>query len=672
MAPRDVLEHRRCNAFTPLKADAWERMLRATGLLSKYPSLPSHLRFGFSAGIPRIHHTYTPSNKPMPPTLQAAFTNVVSLEFERGRYVGPFTRRQLEEAIGPFQSSPISMCPKPHKPDKFRLVQNFSHPHSPMRNTSSINSYLDSDLYPCTWGTFTTVCTIIHSLPPGSQAAVRDVAEAYRTIPLAPDQWPGTVVRLGEDLFAADSCMPFGLSPAGGIYGGLADAGKDLFLANGIGPLSKWVDDHLFFRIRRQHLHQYNHTRSEWAAVIRANGGPIHDGGRLWYKGSTGDDGRLEQFDEDMSFPLQDLSSTSPRSDEDSSFTYCLSDIDKFSTILGYPWEPTKDIPFCTRPTFLGFLWDLETLTVSLAPAKAARYLEAITVWQAKVTHTLEEVQKLYGKLLHASLIRPAGRAYLTRLEEMLGIFHDRPFMPRTPPKGISGDLEWWKGELLKSCLARPIPGGPCIVHDLNAYSDASSGFGIGIIIGEQWRAWRLRPGWKKDGRDIGWAEAVGFLFLVITVLPSCSQGATYKVYGDNIGVVEGWWTGRSRNRQTNNIFRLVHAFSDASGSTFVTRYIPSKANPADKPSRGIYPPVRYLLPPIPIPFELQPFVANYDDDPTSVYETNRHAHDLSPTRPSTNPGTHPDPTCPYSRQTIPGSSLPGGTRHKVYHWQLK
>ena len=38
--------------------------------------------------------------------------------------------------------------------------------------------------------------------------------------------------------------------------------------------------------------------------------------------------------------------------------------------------------------------------------------------------HTLEEVEKFYGKLLHVSLVRPMGQAYLTELEHMLGIFH--------------------------------------------------------------------------------------------------------------------------------------------------------------------------------------------------------------------------------------------------------
>lgn len=612
MELRNVLSHRSSNARSPLHADAWERLLGATGLLRKYPNLPHSLRHGFNAGIPCIYHTYTPPNASMSPSLSAAFAAVVATEFQRGRYLGPFTKLEVESALGPFQSSPISMCPKPNKPNKFRLVQNFSHPQNPRHGISSINSALDSDLYPCTWGTFNTICTILHSLPPGSQAAVRDVAEAYRTIPLAASQWPGTVVRLDEDSFAIDTSNPFGLSPAGGIFGQVADAGKDLFLAHGIGPTSKWVDDHMFFRILRQYLRDYNRRRRTWAADIEANGGAHYDGGRLWYQGRSLANGKIEQFDEDMAFPLRDLSASSPRSETDAQFSYCLSDIDKVSDVLGYPWEPSKDIPFCSAPVFIGFIWDIPTLVVSLTTEKKARYLAAIVNWETAAVHTLEEVQKLHGKLLHASLIQPAGRAYLTRLERMLGIFHDCPFMPRTPPAGTAQDLIWWKAELSRPTFSRAIPG-PCTVLDVSAFSDASTSFGIGITVGRQWRAWRLVPGWKTDERDIGWAEAVGFLFLVLSILPTCSRGTTYKIYGDNIGVVEGWRSGRSRNRPTNSIFKLIHSTCEVAGITFITRYVPSKSNPADEPSRGIFGHSSRLLPAIAIPTELQSFVTDYD-----------------------------------------------------------
>jgi hypothetical protein len=33
--------------------------------------------------------------------------------------------------------------------------------------------------------------------------------------------------------------------------------------------------------------------------------------------------------------------------------------------------------------------------------------------------------------------------------------------------------------------------------------------WGISFVLSNKWVAWELIPGWKADGRDIGWAEMV-------------------------------------------------------------------------------------------------------------------------------------------------------------------
>ena len=239
------------------------------------------------------------------------------------------------------------------------------------------------------------------------------------------------------------------------------------------------------------------------------------------------------EFDEDAATPFLDLSSTSLRSAEDALFTYCDADIDNLSEKLGIPWEASKTIPFSTSVPYLGFEWNLSKCIVAITPEKKEKYRAAIKEWLSSSTHTLEDVQKMYGKLLHASLIVPAGRAYLTNLEAMLGSFASNPFVPHHPPRETAKDLSWWLTILNCTNLSRRIPG-PCLVTDRGAFSDASSGIGIGIVIGEKWRAWRLIPGWKADGRDIGWAEAIGFEFLVRTLIISSRSGEHFKIFGDN------------------------------------------------------------------------------------------------------------------------------------------
>jgi hypothetical protein len=126
--------------------------------------------------------------------------------------------------LRPFQTAPLSLVPKPGKPGKFRLVQNLSFPLYPS-SSPSINSLVDPDNFPSPYSTFSIVPLVLSSLPPGSQGAVHDVAEAYRTVPLHPSQWHALVVRLSESEFAVDTSTCFSFGPSGGIYGNVGSAG---------------------------------------------------------------------------------------------------------------------------------------------------------------------------------------------------------------------------------------------------------------------------------------------------------------------------------------------------------------------------------------------------------------------------------------------------------------
>jgi hypothetical protein len=512
------------------------------------------LCFGFSLGIPQIVHTFTPPNHPSIVNLLDVYKSIIDNEFAAGRYIGPFSHEQLEAELGPFQTSPLSFVPKTSKPGKFRAVHNFSFPHSPSSGATPINSHIDSEDFPCTWGTFNIVALLIIHLPPGSQASVHDMAEAYRTIPARPSQWPGLVIRLqGEDQYAVNVCNNFGLTSAGGVYGAVADAGADIFQGNRMGPLAKWVDDHIFFRVPRKHLSTYNADHAQWCRDIALRGECKQNGGHLWYEGNPLYEGSPEEFDKDCSAPLRDLAGAYPRGAEDQAFAYADADIDTLSKHLGICWEPSKVVPFGPKVPYLGFLWDLDAHTVRLLEKKRLKYLAAIADWEKKCTHNLLETQQLHGKLQHTSLVIPSGHAYLTGLETMLALCHDRPFLPLTPPQDTPSDLNWWKQHLSCPNSPWPIPK-PGRLIDHQAYSDASD-IRITITIGSRWQAWHLAPGWKSQGRDILWAEAVGFELLCIHLLPISHKGKHLKVYRDNRGIVKGWWKGSSPSRPTNNVF---------------------------------------------------------------------------------------------------------------------
>jgi len=295
----------------------------------------------------------------------------------QGTYIRLFLANELQDLIGPFQNSPLYIIPKPGKPGKFCLIQNFSFPHAPNMHFQSplINSHIDVDNFPTTWGKFGMVYQLITMLPPGS--------EAYQMVPLNPSQWPAGVVCASKDQLYIDMCMAFGATLSAGAYGHVADAGAEIFPHQGIGPLDKWVDDYIFFHIRCEYLKQFNKTRKEWYQVF-AKDGMCQSDGHLWFGGISPVTGQLEERNEDCLQPLLDLSGSSPRSVHDRQFSCCIQDIDALSHEAGIIWEPVKDQLFLPSILYIGFIWNIEQKLVYLNSQKVNKYLIAIHKWRKR------------------------------------------------------------------------------------------------------------------------------------------------------------------------------------------------------------------------------------------------------------------------------------------------
>ena len=287
---------------------------------------------------------------------------------------------------------------------------------------------------------------------------------------------------------------------------------------------------------------------------------------------------------------LWDLANVSPRSTADREFTYANININSLSDHLGIKWETSKSSPFGEKVAYLGFQWNLRSQVIYLPDKKKARYLAVITEWREKPTHDLRKTQRLYRKLLHAMLVIPAGQAYLTNLEAMLASFNSSPFRPHTPPRSTPDNLNWWQHQLRQAIILIPV----CRLQpltDYKAYSDASSSFSVVITIGPRWQAWQLVAGWKSQGRDIQWAEAVRFELLTLCVCSFSSKGEHIVLYGNNQGVVKGWWKCCSTNKLTNHVFQHVLQLSEDCRRKIHMRYVLSAKNPTDGPSWGHYPP---------------------------------------------------------------------------------
>ena len=116
MAPADALMLRKRQPRTPYKAEAWQQALQQTGLLPRSPTIPAGLREGFIVGYPTISRVQSPPNSTTVSLYAAEFDAIINKEISKGRYIGPLSFSDITNLIGPFQTSPLSMIPKPGRP----------------------------------------------------------------------------------------------------------------------------------------------------------------------------------------------------------------------------------------------------------------------------------------------------------------------------------------------------------------------------------------------------------------------------------------------------------------------------------------------------------------------------------------------------------------------------
>ena len=153
---------------------------------------------------------------------------------------------------------------------------------------------------------------------------------------------------------------------------------------------------------------------------------------------------------------------------------------------------------------------------------------------------------------------------------------------------------------------------------------------------------------------------------LLVWAILQYSTHPGIKVHGDNIGVIKGWWIGWSRNAKTNQVFRRIHKLLENHNTILVTRYINTAQNPADGPSRGIYPSRNLLLPPVELPDNIKPFIVDFDAP-------------LQPAERNTSQSVHAKPILPPTehhrrhQMNVNADEQPDGPDEmSLHHWGTK
>jgi hypothetical protein len=178
--------------------------------------------------------------------------------------------------------------------------------------------------------------------------------------------------------------------------------------------------------------------------------------------------------------------------------------------------------------------------------------------------------------------------------------------------------MEWWRDALSPPWCGFRFAGSqlqsPDIVH-----VDASD-WGIGLVVNNRWRAWKLVDSWKGEGRSIGWAEIVAVELAVGVFVRLRKRDVSILIWSDNAGVVGAFRAQCSRNPEQNASLRRTLLLTNDSNIHLRFLWVALAVNLADGPSRGVLPRSKPLLPLAPIPPALRDLVVPvngpYDVEP--------------------------------------------------------
>lgn len=510
---------------TPLLHNTWSLLLTQLRILEDFSDIPMGLKNGFKTGITStITSTYIPDNHASALRNPQVIINHIQLELSLGRYSGPYFPFQLQKLIGHFRTAPLGVVPK-SQTDKFRIIQDLSFPRDDLF-LKSVNFEINSQDFPCEWSGFPQCFFIVAHAPPATEAAVFDVDAAYRNIPVHPDDQRHYCV-MWDNLVYIDHCVAFGASSSAGLFGRVADAFVAIITEYGVDNTLKWVDDIVTIR--------YPHPTTT----------------SLPYT-----------FDANLIFDIANK--------------------------LGWPWNLPKFSDFNTSFTYLGFQWDLCLRTVSLSEPKRQKFLLRLQPWLSGGRMGLLEAQKLSGSLNHCCYVVTLGRSRLHYLRKFIaGFFHSKPFTKHTIPATLRSELCWWADTLSQAVISRSVQFPPAL-SSAQIFVDASTSWGIGILIDNRWAAYRFRS--REAVINIGWAEmlAVELAVAHLTVLyPSHSH---FLINSDNQGVLGAIRHGSSRGTLQNASLSRFSSLLFQQNSFISGSYISTSSNPADPISRGVLP----------------------------------------------------------------------------------
>jgi hypothetical protein len=116
---------------------------------------------------------------------------------------------------------------------------------------------------------------------------------------------------------------------------------------------------------------------------------------------------------------------------------------------------------------------------------------------------------------------------------------------------------------------------------------DASTSYGVRVVINNEWDSWMLCEGWNVENQSIGWAEMAAIKFGLRMAVALGYRDVSIWVWSNNKGVIGALEGGKSRNLEHNRVLQCIVSLMQTTNIHVQPMYIPTSENKANRPSRG-------------------------------------------------------------------------------------
>ena len=225
--------------ISPLRPKAWDAALahHPDQRLAAY--ILGGIQGGFRIGFNR-QTTLGQVSQNMPSASQnpEVVTAYLQRELHEKRVIGPLP---LSMGHGIIHTSRFGVIPKRHQPGKWRLILDLSFPQG-----ASVNAGIDRELSSLQYVTVDHAARIIADLGVQTELAKIDIAQAYRNIPVHPEDRALLGMQWEGQLFI-DSVLPFGLRSAPKVFCTISDTLEWILWRRGMTSGLHYIDDFITF-----------------------------------------------------------------------------------------------------------------------------------------------------------------------------------------------------------------------------------------------------------------------------------------------------------------------------------------------------------------------------------------------------------------------------------------